>query len=110
MFSIFLSILSAVLIPNISHVHAESMSGEMPVEAVHVVILMILVIVVTMSFCMTVQYANRYNKYERTSVNDEFTDTEYSGKKLQHVLVAYVYINENSFNSFHLEDLGETQT
>lgn len=80
-YTLFFSILSAVLIPNISHMHAESMSGEMPVEAVHIVILMILVIVVTMSLCMTVQYANRYNKYQRTSVNDDFTDTECSGKK-----------------------------
>ena len=51
----------------------------MPVEAVHVAILVMLIIVVTMSLCMTIQYVDRYHKYQRAAVNDDVTDTEYSG-------------------------------
>lgn len=55
------------------------MSAEMPVEAVHVAILVMLIIVVSMSLCMIVQYANRYRKYERASLADDLTDTDCSG-------------------------------
>lgn len=48
-------------------------------EAVHVAILVMLVIVVSMSLCMMVQYVDRYHKYQRTAVNDDVTDTECSG-------------------------------
>lgn len=53
----------------------------MPVEAVHMAIFMMLVIVVSMSLCMIVQYVNRYHKYQRASMNDDATDTDCSGEK-----------------------------
>lgn len=64
---------------NISHIYAQGISGEMPVEAVHVAILVMLIIVVSMSLCMMIQYIDRYHKYQRAAVNDDITDTECSG-------------------------------
>lgn len=57
------------------------MSAEMPVEAVHVAISVMLIIVISMSLCMIIQYASRYHKYQRASMNDDLTDTDYSGKR-----------------------------
>jgi septation ring formation regulator EzrA len=64
---------------HMNHIHAESMSAEMPVDAVHIAILLMLVTVVFTSLCMMIQYVNRYHKYQRASVRDDLADSESSG-------------------------------